>query len=249
MQRYFVQLSFKGTRYHGWQVQPNAITVQEVIENAFSLILDEKISVTGAGRTDTGVHASFYVLHFDTVKNEYIDVKPFLYRINSFLPADIAVQRIWKVPNDAHARFDALSRTYRYIILQNKDPFLTDTSYYLRCKPDIDKMNEAAITLFHISDFTSFSKLHTDVKTNICRIYSAIWKSEESKIIFIVKANRFLRNMVRSLVGTMLDVGLDKISKDDFLQIIEKKDRRAAGVSVPASGLILENIEYPEFLI
>jgi tRNA pseudouridine38-40 synthase len=249
MQRYFVQLSFKGTRYHGWQAQPNAITVQEVIENAFSLILDEKISVTGAGRTDTGVHASFYVLHFDTVKNEYIDVKPFLYRINSFLPADIAVQRIWKVPNDAHARFDALSRTYRYIILQNKDPFLTDTSYYLRCKPNIDKMNEAAITLFHISDFTSFSKLHTDVKTNICRIYSVIWKSEGSKIIFIVKANRFLRNMVRSLVGTMLDVGLDKISKDDFLQIIEKKDRRAAGVSVPASGLILENIEYPEFLI
>ena len=168
MQRYFVQFSFKGTRYHGWQIQPNALSVQEVVERTFSTLLQEKIEVTGAGRTDTGVHASFYVLHFDF--DEIIDTENLVYRMNSFLPSDIAIHRIWKVPTEAHARFSALSRTYQYFITMEKDPFTTDTEYYLRLKPDLVKMNEAAKCLMNYTKFTSFSRLHSDVKTNQCKI-------------------------------------------------------------------------------
>lgn len=246
MQRYFGRLSFKGTRYHGWQVQPNALSVQEVIENAFSVILQEKIAVTGAGRTDTGVHASFYMLHFDS-ENGQIDEVWLVARLNSFLPADIAFHSIMKVPPDAHARFSAISRTYQYFIHQQKDPFLTGTSFFFRRNLDLPKMNEACQVLFSISDFTSFSKLHTDVKTNLCKVFQAKWEKENDRIIFTVTADRFLRNMVRALVGTMLEVGLGKISVEDFIEIIYKKDRRAAGVSVPAEGLYLTEIIYPEF--
>lgn len=244
MHRYFVQLSFKGTRYHGWQIQPNAISVQEVVENAFSTLLRDKISVTGAGRTDTGVHASFYVLHFD-VSLAIDDPMKLVYRLNSFLPSDIAVQNIWKVPQEAHARFSALSRTYQYFITMEKDPFTTDTEYYLRLKPDVVKMNEASKILMNYTDFTSFSRLHTDVKTNLCKISVAQWEVEKSRLVFTIKADRFLRNMVRAIVGTLLDVGKGKVSIEEFRRIIEIQNRRAAGASAPAHGLFLVYVEYP----
>lgn len=244
-QRYFLQCNYKGTRYHGWQVQPNAISVQEVLEKALSTILHEKISVIGAGRTDTGVHASFFMLHFDVDKPvpESFDL---VYKLNSFLPADIAVQSFWPVNNDAHARFSALSRTYHYNISQEKDPFTEETSYLYLQKPDIEKMNKAAAVLSEYSDFTSFSRLHTDVKTNNCKIMQAVWKEEGSRLVFVIKADRFLRNMVRAIVGTLLEVGRGKLSIDDFRGIIEQKDRGAAGASAPAQGLFLIDIEYPK---
>jgi tRNA pseudouridine38-40 synthase len=244
MQRYFVQLCYKGTLYHGWQNQPNALSVQEVIEKAFSVIMREKIEVTGAGRTDTGVHASFYMLHFDS-ESAHID-ESMVVKLNKYLPADISVQSIRMVPPEAHARFSALSRTYKYFIHQKKDPFLTETSWYFSRTLDIAKMDEASRLLYQISDFTSFSKLHSDVKTNICKVFYAKWEQENEKIVFTVKADRFLRNMVRALVGTMIEVGLGKISAEDFIEIIQKRDRGAAGVSVPAKGLFLTDIEYPD---
>ncbi len=241
-QRYFLQLSYKGTNYHGWQVQPNAISVQGVLEKALSVILREKIAVVGAGRTDTGVHASFYVLHFDAENK----IAPnFVFKLNSFLPHDIAVQRLWEVKNDAHARFDALSRTYMYFISTVKDPFRTGTSYKYTKRLDVPKMNEAAVTLFDYEDFTSFSRLHTDVKTNNCKIMYAKWEQEGSQLVFTIKADRFLRNMVRAIVGTLLDVGKGKLSADGFRKIIEAKNRGGAGASAPAEGLFLAGIEYP----
>jgi tRNA pseudouridine38-40 synthase len=245
MQRYFVQLCYKGTRYHGWQFQPNALSVQEVIEKAFSIILQEKTEVTGAGRTDTGVHASFFIMHFDS---ESIQIEDRLIsKLNSVLPPDIAINSIRKVPVEAHARFSALSRTYEYYIHQKKDPFLSETSFYFRRKLDITMMNEASQILYQVSDFTSFSKLHSDVKTNICKVFYAQWEQKDEKIVFTVKADRFLRNMVRALVGTLIEVGTGKISLEEFNKIIHLKDRKAAGVSVPATGLFLTDIEYPEF--
>ncbi|MFW6370288.1 MAG: tRNA pseudouridine(38-40) synthase TruA [Bacteroidota bacterium] len=245
MHRYFVQLSFKGTRYHGWQIQPNAISVQEVLENAFTVLLQEKVGVVGAGRTDTGVHASFYVLHFDVAK-AISDLPKMVYRLNSFLPSDIAIQKIWKVPQDAHARFSALSRTYKYFITLKKDPFSVETEYYLRLKPDVFKMNEAAQILMDCTDFTSFSKLHSDVKTNICNVCHAEWTVENNRLVFTIKADRFLRNMVRAVVGTLLDVGKGKIAIEDFKRIIGIQNRGAAGASAPAHGLYLVDVEYPE---
>lgn len=244
MQRYFVNLSFKGTRYHGWQIQPNSLTVQEVVEKAFSTLLQKKIEVTGAGRTDTGVHAQSYVLHFDAVK-PIADLKKLVYGLNNFLPADIAIRKIWKVPPEAHARFSALSRTYCYYITSEKDPFRTDSAYYYRGSLDVEKMNEAAKILLGHSDFTSFSRLHSDVKTNICEIYTAEWHREEKQLVFVIKANRFLRNMVRAVVGTLFDVGKGKIDAAAVEAILEKQDRGAAGASAPALGLFLTDIEYP----
>ncbi|QGY46358.1 tRNA pseudouridine(38-40) synthase TruA [Maribellus comscasis] len=244
-QRYFLQLSYKGTSYHGWQVQPNALSVQEVMEKALSTLLRENVSVVGAGRTDTGVHASFFVLHFDAANSD-IDVQNFPYKLNRFLPKDIAVQRVWRVKNDAHARFDALSRTYKYYISTTKDPFATETTYHFSPELDVLKMNNAAKLLFGYTDFTSFSRLHTDVKTNNCKIYQAEWTSEGTQLVFTIKADRFLRNMVRAIVGTLLEVGKGKLSVDGFKNVIEAEDRRIAGVSAPAEGLFLVGIEYPD---
>lgn len=244
-QRYFLQCSYKGTNYHGWQIQPNAISVQELLEDALSKILREKIAVMGAGRTDTGVHASFFVLHFDA-ENEIPEKLDLAYKINSFLPSDIAVQKVWKVDREAHARFSALSRTYHYFISTEKNPFNTESSYKYLKPLDVDKMNEAAKALFHYKDFTSFSRLHTDVKTNNCKIYQAEWKVSENQLVFIIKADRFLRNMVRAIVGTLLEVGSGKLSVDGFKKIIESKDRGAAGASAPAQGLFLVDIEYSQ---
>ncbi|MDD4107970.1 MAG: tRNA pseudouridine(38-40) synthase TruA [Prolixibacteraceae bacterium] len=245
MQRYFVRLSFKGTGYHGWQIQPNAITVQEVLEKSFSTILGRETAICGAGRTDTGVHASFFVCHLD-LEDDNADLNKLIYGLNSLLPADISVQQIWKVPGDAHARFSALSRTYKYYISTVKDPFLTERSWYYRQKLDIDKMNEAASLLLYYQDFTSFSRLHTDVKTNLCKIFVAEWTVEEHLLIFTIKADRFLRNMVRAIVGTLTDVGREKISVKDFIKIIEEKNRSSAGASAPSQGLFLADIQYPD---
>uniref|UniRef100_UPI00321707F0 tRNA pseudouridine(38-40) synthase TruA n=1 Tax=uncultured Draconibacterium sp. TaxID=1573823 RepID=UPI00321707F0 len=244
-QRYFLQLSYKGTGYHGWQIQPNAISVQEVMEDALSKILRQKIAVVGAGRTDTGVHASFFILHFDAEKQipEKLDI---VYKLNSFLPSDIAVQKVWPVANDLHARFSATSRTYHYFISTKKNPYITETSHKYLKPLDVAKMNEAAQTLFDYEDFTSFSRLHTDVKTNNCKIMQAEWKVEENQLVFVIKADRFLRNMVRAVVGTLLEVGKGKLSVEGFHKIIEQKDRGEAGASAPAQGLFLVDIEYPE---
>lgn len=244
-QRYFIELAYNGTRFNGWQVQPNAPSVQEHLEKALSTICREPIAVTGAGRTDTGVHARLMVAHFES-ENESLDHPDFTYKLNSFLNNDISIFQIYKVKPDAHARFDALSRTYNYIITRSKDPFLLETAWYFKHKLDVSKMNEACKVLFEYIDFTSFSKLHTDVKTNNCKIYLAEWMEDGNRLIFIIKADRFLRNMVRAIVGTMVEVGQGKISVDDFRSIIEKKDRGLAGVSVPPQGLFLTGIEYPE---
>jgi len=244
LQRYFLQISYKGSNYHGWQVQPNAASVQEVIEKVLSTLLHENISVIGAGRTDTGVHASFFILHFDTEKAD-INSEDFVYKLNSFLPNDIAVQQIRKVKNDAHARFSAVSRTYKYYLTTEKNPFTTETVYRHKKKPDIKKMNETAKILFEYVDFTSFSRLHTNVKTNDCKIYHAEWFEEGNILVFKIKADRFLRNMVRAIVGTLLEIGKGELSKDDFRSIIEQKNRKFAGSSAPAHGLFLVDIEYP----
>ncbi len=244
MQRYFLYLSYNGTNYHGWQIQPNAVSVQETVEMALSTILREEIQVTGAGRTDTGVHASFYVLHFDSSDNN-LQNNNLVFRFNRFLPDDIAIQQILHVKPDAHARYNAVSRTYNYFISTVKNPFETTSSFQYTKKLDIEKMNEAAKVLFDYSDFTSFARLHSDVKTNNCKIMLAEWTEKGTQLIFTIKADRFLRNMVRAIVGTMLEVGKGKLSIDDYREIIEKKDRSLAGTSAPAQGLFLIDIEYP----
>lgn len=243
-QRYFIELAYKGTRFHGWQVQPNGISVQESLEKALSTILRETIAVTGAGRTDTGVHASYFVAHFEADKDT-LDHPDFSHKLNSFLKEDITIFSIQKVSATAHARFDAISRTYHYHINLYKDPFITETSWYFYRQPDVQAMNRAAQLLFEYTDFTSFSKLHTDVKTNNCKIMHAEWTQQGSKLVFTIKADRFLRNMVRAIVGTLLEVGIGKMNLYDFRKVIEQKDRGAAGLSVPAHGLFLTGIEYP----
>jgi len=247
MQRYFIQLSYDGTNYHGWQVQPNGISVQETVEKALSVVTRETNAVTGAGRTDAGVHASFYVAHFDS-ENQNLENDKIKYKLNCLLPCDIAVQNIYKVPSDAHARFDALTRTYKYYLINHKDPFSRQYAAREARIPDLVKMNEAARKLFIYEDFTSFSKLGTDVKTNNCKVDMAEWTDEGNRIVFTIRADRFLRNMVRAIVGTLLEVGFGKLTAEDFCKIIETKDRCAAGVSVPAKGLFLTDIGYPETL-
>lgn len=215
------------------------------MEKALSTLLREEIAVVGAGRTDTGVHASFFILHFDA-ENEKVDTEKLVFKLNSFLPDDIAVQQIRPVSPDAHARFNALSRTYHYYISTEKNPFTAETAFKYTSDLDVEKMNMAAKMLFDYEDFTSFSRLHTDVKTNKCKIMLAQWSREEDQLVFTIKADRFLRNMVRAIVGTLLEVGRGKMSIDEFRTVIEKRDRRAAGASAPAHGLFLEHIEYPE---
>lgn len=244
MQRYFLQLSYNGTNYHGWQVQPNANSVQTEIEKALSAILREDISVVGAGRTDTGVHATFFMLHFDS-ENDNLKNEKLVHLLNRFLPDDIAVQQLFHVKPDAHARYSAISRTYKYFISTVKNPFETFSSYQFSRQLDVDKMNEAAKLLFEFIDFTSFARLHTDVKTNNCKIMQAEWIQNNTQLIFTIKADRFLRNMVRAIAGTLIEVGKGKLSAADFRKIIEAKNRGAAGTSAPAHGLFLVDVEYP----
>lgn len=216
-----------------------------MIEEALSVVLEELISVTGAGRTDTGVHASIFCAHFDSSHTDLNTNRKILFRLNSFLPKDISVNSVRKVVPDANARYSALSRTYKYYISTVKDPFSDSYSWFLHGDISIPDMNEASAILFNYSDFTSFSKSHSGSKTNICKIYKACWEAAESKIIFTIKADRFLRNMVRSIVGTMIDIGTGKTDIKGLKQILESKDRCRAGKSAPAKGLFLVDIEYP----
>jgi len=242
--RYFLYCSYKGTNYHGWQVQPNGISVQEVLTNALRTILrDDELEITGAGRTDAGVHAKMMIAHFDA-EIENMKLSNLVVKLNSFLPNDIAVQSILKVKQDAHARFDAISRRYEYHVVSDKNVFKTDFAARILHPLDFDAMNESAEILKEYSDFTSFSKLHTDVKTNNCTITYAKWTKEADEWIFTIEADRFLRNMVRAIVGTLFDLGRGKISMNDFQKIIESKDRCKAGTSAPAQGLFLVNVEY-----
>lgn len=246
--RYFIFLQYKGTSYHGWQLQPNSITVQQVIDEALTTMLSEKIATTGAGRTDTGVHAAFFCAHFDSDNPDLAVNKKFLFRLNRFLPKDISATRISRVIPDANARFSAVSRTYKYYISLSKDPFSQDSSWHMHGDPDIQAMNKAAQRLLEVRDFTSFARLHSDTTTNDCRIFHAEWKTEENMLVFTIKADRFLRNMVRAIVGTLIDVGFGKLSIDQFNEVIEAKDRCKAGKSAPAKGLFLTEIEYPDNL-
>lgn len=242
--RYFLELSYNGKAYHGWQNQPNAISVQEVLEKALSTILKETIEIVGAGRTDAGVHATQMFAHFDFEDN--FSSKDLTCKLNSFLPKDIATHSVFKVTDDAHARFDALSRTYHYRVSTLKNVFDYDYAYQMHLPIDIDAMNKACKILFEYKDFQCFSKSNTDVKTYNCDIMDAFWKKNGDELLFVIKANRFLRNMVRAIVGTMLNIGLKKMNPEDLHQIIESKDRAKAGFSVPAHGLYLVNIEYPK---
>jgi len=245
--RYFIQLSYKGTAYHGWQIQNNAITIQQVLNEKLSIVFQEEIYVVGAGRTDTGVHAEYYMAQFD-VEKKIDNFNLFLNKINKLLPKDIAIQKIFNVNNNANTRFDAISRTYEYRITNVKNPFLKDLAWYNRIEYDIDLMNQAAKVLFDYIDFTSFSKTGTQVKTNNCKIYFAEWSQQGNLLIFKIKADRFLRNMVRAIVGTLIEVGRKKLNVDDIKKIIESKNRSNAGLSVPAQGLFLTEIEYPNDL-
>ena len=243
MIRYFIHLAYNGTRYHGWQIQPDAITVQEELEKCLSLKLGEKISLTGCGRTDTGVHARNFYAHFD-VEKEISNCEEFVHRLNIFLPNDIVIYKCWKVDNDLHARFDAKSRTYRYYISQTKNPFHIQDAFYYYGRLNVELMQDAAKILFEYTDFTSFSKLHTQVKTNNCKIMEARFFEDNGLLVFEIKADRFLRNMVRAVVGTLLEVGRGKLSRDQFRGVIENKNRCSAGTSMPAHALFLEDVTY-----
>ncbi len=244
--RYFVELAYNGAPFCGWQIQDNAVTVQSTLEEAFSRIMRETVALTGAGRTDTGVHAKKYVAHFDSTQILDESACEILCRkLNSYLRESIVIYKIYNVPNDLHARFSAISRTYQYVISLEKNPFMFDFSYELYGDLDVNMMNSACKILHEYTDFSCFSKAHTQTKTNLCTIQKAIWKHEKNNLIFTIQANRFLRNMVRAIVGTMLEIGQHKISLADFRQIIESKNRSEAGLSVPAKGLFLTDVTYP----
>jgi len=247
MPRYFIQMAYDGTDYNGWQVQPNGKTVQQIMENALTILLKEEISVTGAGRTDTGVHASFFVTHFDTTFTLEYPNEQFIFKLNRFLPPDVVVYKIQEVPGEVHARFSATYRTYHYHISTIKPIFNRSYAHYVHGILDTDEIKACCDIIKKTTDFTSFSKLHTDVKTNNCRVMHAEWKSVEKGYLFEIQADRFLRNMVRSLVGTLLDVGQGKLDKEGFQKIVEAKDRGQAGQSAPARGLFLVDIGYEEY--
>lgn len=240
--RYFIELSYKGTKYHGWQLQPDANSVQQEINNAISTILQEEINIVGAGRTDAGVHALQMFAHFDSTKEL---TSSYVYKFNSFLPSDIVIYTLSNVDNEKHARFDAVSRSYEYKVWMGRNPFLLETAWQLHQQElNLEKMNEAASILLEYDDFESFSKVKTDVRTFNCSITEAVWIKDGKELTFYISANRFLRNMVRAIVGTLIEVGLEKKSVDDFRKVIESKKRSEAGLSVPAHGLFLTAVKY-----
>ena len=244
--RYFIELSYRGTNYHGWQIQENAHSVQAELNSALSTLLKEEIGTLGAGRTDTGVHAKYYVAHFDSNRTDLEGNASFIYHLNQILPKDISVKSIRVVKPAAHARFDAISRTYNYIICREKDPFWRDLAWMYTGNLDVELMRQAKKRLFDYTDFTSFSKVGSDNKTSICSIVAAKWEEKDNLLIFSITADRFLRNMVRAIVGTLVEVGRNKITVDDFDKIIAAKDRSLASSSAPAEGLYLTGIDYPE---
>ena len=245
--RYFIELAYNGKAYHGWQNQPGAVSVQETLEKALFTLLQVKTPVTGAGRTDAGVHASQFFAHFDTEEIAEIDI--LIYKLNCVLPSDLVVFDLFEVKEDSHARFDAVSRSYEYHVVQQKDPFDFDTAHFVKNELDLEKMNLAASFLIGYTDFKCFSKSKTDVHTYNCSIVSAFWEKRENKLVFHITANRFLRNMVRAIVGTLLEIGLGKIPEEQLHEIIKSRDRKNAGTSVPAKGLFLTKIEYPTSIV
>ncbi len=246
--RYFIQLAYLGKHYSGWQYQPNARTVQETLNNALQTILQEQAAIVGAGRTDTGVHASNMIAHVDLEKS--IIEQELVYKLNGLLPDDIVIKAVYAVADDAHARFSAIYRSYEYRIWLGRNPFELDTYWQLhQQKPDVNKMNQAAQNLLKYTNFKCFSKSNTDVKTYNCHISKAQWQLEGKKLIFYITADRFLRNMVRAIVGTLLDIGLDKRNVLEIVEIIKSEDRSKAGFSVPAHGLFLTKVAYPKELV
>ena len=253
--RYFVTLSYDGTRFHGWQIQPNGISVQEELQRGLSLLLRQEVTVTGAGRTDAGVHARMMVAHFDCAtsllpeiwkKDGALDGRQLAYKLNRLLPQDIAVERIVQVASDMHARFSALARTYHYYIHTFKSPFLSRYSCEMHFSLDFQLMNEAARMLLNYDDFGAFCKSHADVKTTLCHVTKALWsETAPEEWMFEITANRFLRNMVRAVVGTLVEVGRGRLSLDEFRRVVEGKRRTDAGESMPAHALFLERIDYP----
>jgi tRNA pseudouridine38-40 synthase len=241
-QRYFIELAYDGTNYHGWQSQHNAVSVQEVLNKALSTVLREPIETLGCGRTDTGVHAKAFFAHFDSEGESVVN---YVRGINSILPHDIAIKNIIPVAADAHARFDATLRSYEYHIHFNKDPFKNNYSWLLRDVPDLQLMNEAAKVMMEYIDFSCFSKSNTQTKTNNCKISRAEWREQEGGIVFNISADRFLRNMVRAIVGTLLMVGRKEMEPECIRDIIQSKNRSNAGTSVPACGLYLTEVKYP----
>ena len=246
MQRYFIYLCYDGTRYHGWQIQPNGISVQEELQSCLSVLLRKPVEITGAGRTDAGVHARLMVAHFDV--EDVSDEAQLTYRLNRMLPRDIAVSRIEKVAGDLHARFSATSRTYHYFIHIGRDPFLRHYSLEMPSQLDFNRMNEAARLLLEVKDFEAFCKAGTDAKTTLCDVTQARWELMEDGDVkrwrFVITANRFLRNMVRAVVGTLVDVGRGKISMEEFRQVIASGNRSNAGESMPGNALFLWDIQY-----
>lgn len=240
--RYFIEMAYNGTPFFGWQVQPGMNTVQGTLERAMTLLLREPVAITGCGRTDTGVHARQYFAHFETEQS--VDCQKLTDKLNSFLPKEIAIYRIFPVSADLHARFSATARTYKYYVAVNKECFRFHYSYRMFRELDVEKMNEAAKILMQTVDFTSFSKLHTQVNNNNCRVTEAYWQMEDGLLVFTITADRFLRNMVRAVVGTLLQVGKGSLSCAEFQSVIDRKDRCSAGDSVPACGLFLERVEY-----
>ncbi|MDO1448868.1 tRNA pseudouridine(38-40) synthase TruA [Rhodocytophaga aerolata] len=240
--RYFIELAYRGTRYHGWQIQANALSVQEAFNKGLSTLLKEEVTTIGSGRTDTGVHALQQYVHFDTEK--VLLPHPHIYQLNALLPPDIVVKQLFSVSGKAHARFDAIARSYEYRISTCKNPFLTDMCYLYTKSLDVSQMNEAASILLRHTDFESFSLVKTDVSHFKCQIYKAWWEVSGEKVIFYIQANRFLRGMVRAIVGTLMDVGLGKLSIQEFEEIIQSKDRRKAGRAVPPQGLFLTQVQY-----
>ena len=241
--RYFIEFAYNGKNYHGFQTQPNVASVQETLTKALQLLVDKSIEIVGAGRTDSGVHAKQMFAHFDI--DNAIDTSSLIPKLNSYLPKGIVIYDIFKVKKDAHARFDATSRTYKYNIHTYKDAFLEDISWYCFQELDLNLMNKACQILFEHTDFECFSKVHTEVHTFNCTITEANWKQKNNQLIFTIKADRFLRNMVRAIVGTMINIGSGKTSLEEFKEIIESKNRSKAGFSVPAHGLFLVKVDYP----
>lgn len=244
MQRYFIYLSYDGTAYHGWQVQPNGISVQEEMQKALSTLLRQDIEIVGAGRTDAGVHARVMVAHFDF--GQALDVAQLAYKLNRILPKDISVSKVMAVSVDMHARFSAVRRTYHYYIHLHKDPFHRFYSCELHYELDFRLMNEAAAYLLECSDFAAFCKVHTDVKTTICKVTEARWIDDGGGCWhFVISADRFLRNMVRAVVGTLIDVGRHRLTLEQFKAVVEGKNRSNAGESMPGNALFLEDVKYP----
>jgi tRNA pseudouridine38-40 synthase len=243
MNRYFIKLAYKGKNYHGWQIQENAHTVQAEVNEKLSTLVGEQINVVGCGRTDTGVHARNFFAHFD-IASLGMNENQLVYKLDRFLPADVAIFDIFKVKPENHARFSALSRTYKYFISRKKDPFATDFSYHYHGPLDLDGMKFSCASLLGSKDFTCFSKLHTQTSNNICDIKHATWQELDNKLIFTITADRFLRNMVRAIVGTLIEIGQGKLKSADMKSIIDSKDRSQAGFSVPAEGLVLEEVKY-----